>query len=71
MKELSAVLAIAVFLLPTVIAFVRGHASKWGIAIVNILFGITVIGWVFALIWASSNNGANQTVIINNGPKND
>lgn len=71
MKELSAVLAIAVFLLPTVIAFVRGHASKWGIAIVNILFGITVIGWVFALIWASSNKGANQTVIINNGLKND
>lgn len=40
------------YLIPAVIAFLRGHQSKWAIAVLNILFGWTFIGWAIALIWS-------------------
>ena len=42
----------ALFLLPTFIAFSRGHRNRWIIFIVNIVFGATVLGWLIALVWA-------------------
>lgn len=54
------------YLLPSIIAFYRGHASKWGILILNVIGGFTVVLWCIALIWAFSNRGASQTIIVNN-----
>ena len=44
---------LVVFLLPTLIAFGRGHHYKWIIFVVNV-FGSTLfgVGWIAAFIWA-------------------
>lgn len=66
--ELAAVFLLAVYLLPTIIAFIRGHASKWGILLVNLFLGLTGIFWLFALIWAVSNKGGSNVhnIVVNN-----
>ena len=43
---------IVIAFLPAIIAFRRGHPSRWAILVVCLVFGATVIGWVVALIWA-------------------
>jgi hypothetical protein len=44
----------AVYVIPSVVAFVRIHPSRWLIVLINLAFGGTVIGWFGALIWALS-----------------
>lgn len=74
MESLAAILvllfALAVYLIPTIIAFARGHASKWGIGVLNIILGWSLVFWVVALIWALSNKGQSQTTIVNVGSGN-
>ncbi len=48
---LVSVIAIAVYFLPTIVAFKRSHRNRWIILLLNI-FGATIILWVIALIWA-------------------
>lgn len=75
MESLAAILillfVLAVYLIPTIIAFARGHASKWGIGVLNIVLGWSLVFWVVALIWSLSNKGQNQvtnvTVVQTNG----
>lgn len=66
--ELAAVFLTAMYFLPTIIAFIRGHASKWGIFIFNIFFGITGVLWIVAIIWATSNKGSSNVhnIVVNN-----
>lgn len=52
--------------LPTIIAYTRNHPSKGAIAVINCFFGWTFVGWVISLAWALSNNGRQNTVIVNN-----
>lgn len=74
MESLAAILVLlfvlAVYLIPTIIAFARGHASKWGIGVLNIVLGWSLVFWVVALIWALSNKGQSQTTIVNVGSGN-
>lgn len=74
MESLAAILvllfALAVYLIPTIIAFARGHASKWGIGVLNIVLGWSLVFWVVALIWSLSNKGQSQTTIVNVGSGN-
>jgi hypothetical protein len=51
----------ALFLLPTIIAFVRGH-NTLAIFLLNFFFGWTVIGWFWALIWAVTDKPRVQYV---------
>jgi hypothetical protein len=44
--------SIALYFLPTLIAFARHLPSRAGIALVNVFLGWTFFGWVLALIWA-------------------
>jgi uncharacterized protein len=45
-------LALAVYLLPTIIAFkVRHHYAGW-LALINVVFGVTVLGWLGIFVWA-------------------
>jgi hypothetical protein len=46
------VLSALLYFLPTIIG--RHSRDAFGIFIVNLLFGWTVIGWFIALIWACS-----------------
>jgi threonine/homoserine/homoserine lactone efflux protein len=40
------------YFLPTMIALGRGH-PQWGvIAVLNLLLGWTIVGWVGTLVWA-------------------
>lgn len=50
---LLALAAVAyLFVVPSIIAFRRGHPNRWPILAVNICLGGTGIGWAAALIWA-------------------
>ena len=44
--------AFALYFIPTFIAFSRSHRNRWVIFLINLVFGVTVLGWVGALIWA-------------------
>lgn len=40
---------IGLYLLPTFLAFSRNVSSPWSVAVINVLLGWTLIGWVVAL----------------------
>lgn len=56
---LLAVLALVFFawllFLPTSIAFRRNIPNRWGVLVINLFFGLTVIGWVIAMVIAVAN----------------
>jgi len=43
------------YFIPTIIAYRRGHPQKDPIFLINLLFGLTIIGWVVSLIWSTSD----------------
>jgi Superinfection immunity protein len=47
--------AIALYFLPAIIASRRGHQNVDGIAVLNLLLGWTLLGWIAALIWACTS----------------
>lgn len=49
---LAAVGMALVYLLPTIVAHQRNHASLAAIFVVNLFLGWTLLGWVVALAWA-------------------
>ncbi len=53
----------ALYFVPTIIAALRQHKSIMAIGLVNFLFGWTILGWLFALIWSLANSG-NSTIIV-------
>ena len=46
-------LIVLIYMLPTFIAFGREHPRRQDIAVVNILLGWTLIGWIGVFLWAS------------------
>jgi len=42
-----------IYMLPTFIAFGREHPRRQDIAVVNILLGWTLIGWIGVFLWAT------------------
>lgn len=50
---------LAFYFLPTIIVLARGRNDGCGIFAVNLLFGLTVIGWVVALVWSLTGSGRN------------
>ena len=51
-----ALLLLALYFAPAIMAFLRGHLSRWAILILNLVFGWTFIGWIVALIWSLTGN---------------
>lgn len=45
-------IALAIYLLPSIIASCRDHGQLGAIFALNLLLGWTIIGWVGALVWA-------------------
>jgi hypothetical protein len=52
----------AAYWAPTIITLLRKRPNAGGIVALNALLGWTMIGWVFALVWALTNP-SNPTVI--------
>lgn len=50
------VIGFVVYFLPTFVASNRKHLNGTSIFLVNLLLGWTFLGWVVALVWASSAN---------------
>ena len=46
------ILIVTIYLLPTVIAFGRDVSHRHTIAVINILFGWTLIAWLICFVWA-------------------
>lgn len=44
------------YFLPTIVAYKREHRSMNAIAVIDILFGWTLIGWLWAMIWSLTGN---------------
>lgn len=54
---LAAVFALAalfIYMIPTVIAFRNRHPKRVAILLVNLLLGVTVLGYVGAMLWATA-----------------
>lgn len=47
-------MVIALYFLPLIVAWLRGHHNKASIFLLNLFLGWTVIGWIVALIWSAS-----------------
>jgi uncharacterized membrane protein len=58
-------LVLYIYFLPTITAIKKNSPHKTAVVIVNIFFGVTLIGWLVALLLASKQP---QQVIIYNTP---
>jgi T4 superinfection immunity protein len=56
------IIVVFIYLLPTIIAFGRDHRRRMDVAVVNILFGWTLIGWFACFFWAAFGRPAAQPV---------
>jgi hypothetical protein len=55
MSGILILIALALYLVPSIVATKRQHRNQTAIFLVNILLGWTFIGWVAALVWAVTN----------------
>ena len=53
MSAVLFIVAIAFYLLPTIVAVANNHKQTAAIFITNLLLGWTGLGWVIALIWSA------------------
>jgi uncharacterized membrane protein HdeD (DUF308 family) len=51
---------VALYFLPAIVAKSRNHNNTAAIFILNIFAGWTIIAWVFALVWAFTDNRKNK-----------
>ncbi len=49
-------IVLMIYLLPSFVAQYRKHRNENAIFVLNLFLGWTFIGWVGALIWASTDN---------------
>ena len=52
---LRGLLLLGLYAVPSLVAWHRQHHNRTAILLVNLLLGWTVLGWIGALIWASTN----------------
>ncbi len=48
----AVLLAVMLYFWPTIAAIERRHDSTFGVFVLNLLGGWTLIGWVVAIVWA-------------------
>lgn len=46
------ILLIAIYFFPSIVAGIRDHHNGAAIAVLNLLLGWTVLGWIVALVWS-------------------
>lgn len=45
-----------IYFAPALVAFNRKHNNRAAILMLNLLLGWTMIGWIVAIVWASTDN---------------
>ena len=60
MEIICLILVVAIYFLPWIMAYSRKHKQVEGIALTNLFFGWTFIGWLVALIWSVSQNNKKE-----------
>lgn len=45
---------LVLYFVPSVVAMVRHHRNRTAIEVLNLFLGWTVLGWIVALVWAST-----------------
>lgn len=61
-RPISAIVSIVLavitlgYMLPWMIAALRGKSNHWAVMVLNLLLGWTVIGWVVALVMAVNSH---------------
>ena len=48
---------LAIYFIPSVVAFGRQHYNRGAILVLNLFLGWTLLGWVAALVWACMKPG--------------
>jgi len=46
------IILLALYFVPSIVGFARGHHNKWAIFALNLLLGWTGLGWIGALVWS-------------------
>lgn len=49
-------ICLAIYFIPTIVAFMRGHRNRVAILLTNLFLGWTGLGWIVALIWSVLND---------------
>ena len=54
------IVAVAIYALPTLLAWSMGSPQRIAITLLDVLLGWTILGWMAALVWAimSGNGGS-------------
>lgn len=52
----AAIVAMSLYLIPSIEADARGHRNAFAITMVNVLLGWTIVGWFAARAWAHSRS---------------
>ena len=56
MEMLVFAICLLLYLLPAQIANKRQHRERNAILVLNVFLGWSIVGWVAALVWASTTN---------------
>jgi Superinfection immunity protein len=54
--EIAVLIALSLYLLPSMVAALRGHLDAAAIFVLNLVLGWTGLGWLVALIWSLTGN---------------
>jgi T4 superinfection immunity protein len=54
-------IGLALYFVPTIIAFNRRSQHRVAILLVNLLLGWTLVGWIAMLVWAIVDRSENST----------
>ena len=65
---IGGVVGLALYFLPTIIAFKRDQLNKVSVFLLNLFLGWSLIGWVISLVWATKKESAPVQVINNYTP---
>lgn len=57
------IILVGLYLVPSVVAYFRRHRNAISIVLTNLFLGWTLLGWVAALIWATSDNCRPETTL--------
>ena len=57
----SLIFALSIYFLPSLVAWVRNHHQANAIAVLNLLLGWTILGWIAALVWACTATPGQQS----------